>query len=302
MDLKKFVIATMGVALSVSVANAQSESDHLSGVKVYTDGVINRTNLEVSKSSKDASAIGIRANGYRDYTKLDMFATDLTFYGYQNNVVFQLTKDFRVGLGCGIDKNYYVKLGGSTLVNGDLVMNGNFTINYSGGTNKYLLNYSDGDNIIFEARAYQERGNSLSNMIFKGYNLNFDASCSMSSDLDVKGKISCHKEIEVYQLTASNARVNELKAKDVNVELNNAADYVFEENYDLKSLKDVESYVKENKHLPGVPSAAEMAENGMSVSEMSNLLLEKVEELTLHMIQLQKENELLKAKVEALVK
>ena len=84
--------------------------------------------------------------------------------------------------------------------------------------------------------------------------------------------------------------------------MNNAADYVFEDNYDLKSLNEVESYVKANKHLPGVPSAAEMAENGMSVSEMSNLLLEKVEELTLHMIELQKENQALKAKVESLEK
>jgi len=86
------------------------------------------------------------------------------------------------------------------------------------------------------------------------------------------------------------------------VDLNNAADYVFEDNYNLKSLKEVESYVKENKHLPGIPSAAEISQNGMSVSEMSNLLLEKVEELTLHLIQLEKENEALKAKVESLEK
>jgi len=84
--------------------------------------------------------------------------------------------------------------------------------------------------------------------------------------------------------------------------MNNAADYVFDENYNLRSLSDVESYVKENKHLPGVPSAAEMAEKGMSVSQMSNLLLEKVEELTLHMIELQKENKALKAEVESLKK
>lgn len=124
----------------------------------------------------------------------------------------------------------------------------------------------------------------------------------MAYDLEVNGKITCHKEIEVSQLYSDNLNANQINAKDINVELNNAADYVFEENYDLKSLKEVESFVKENKHLPGVPSAAEISENGMSVSQMSNLLLEKVEELTLHMIQLQKENEALKAKVESLGK
>jgi hypothetical protein len=84
--------------------------------------------------------------------------------------------------------------------------------------------------------------------------------------------------------------------------MNNAADYVFDESYNLKSLSEVESYVNEHKHLPGIPSAADMAENGVSVSAMSNMLLEKVEELTLHMIRLEKENEALKAEVKSLKK
>ena len=62
------------------------------------------------------------------------------------------------------------------------------------------------------------------------------------------------------------------------------------------------SYVNEHKHLPGMPSAAEMDANGVSVSKMSNLLLEKVEELTLHMIKLEKENAALKARVQELEK
>ena len=60
--------------------------------------------------------------------------------------------------------------------------------------------------------------------------------------------------------------------------------------------------MKENKHLPGIPSAAEMEENGVSLAKMSNMLLEKVEELTLHMIELKKENEALKAKFQELEK
>ena len=115
----------------------------------------------------------------------------------------------------------------------------------------------------------------------------------MASDLNVQGKITCAKEIEVVAMNA-----NSIKAQDINVALPNAADYVFDANYDLKSLSDVESYVKENKHLPGVPSAKEIAENGMSVSQMSNIFLEKIEELTLHMIQLEKENKALKAEME----
>lgn len=121
------------------------------------------------------------------------------------------------------------------------------------------------------------------------------------SQLDVNGdgyftgNLTCKGPIEVA----------ELKANDIQMDMHNAADYVFYENYKLKSLSEVESYVNEHKHLPGMPSAAEMEENGISVSKLSNLLLEKVEELTLHMIkmeshmnELELENAALKAKVE----
>jgi len=80
-------------------------------------------------------------------------------------------------------------------------------------------------------------------------------------------------------------------------------DYVFEDNYDLMSLEEVEAYVKENKHLPEIPSASEIeAEGGMLMSEMTLGLLKKVEELTLHMIEMKKENEELQKRIEQLEK
>ena len=72
--------------------------------------------------------------------------------------------------------------------------------------------------------------------------------------------------------------------------LANAPDYVFEEDYDLKTLEEVKRYIEENGHLPEVPSAAELEESGMSVSEMNLLLLKKIEELTLHLIELDEIN------------
>ena len=67
-----------------------------------------------------------------------------------------------------------------------------------------------------------------------------------------------------------------------------ASDYVFEPDYNLRSLKEVETFVKENKHLPEVPSAAEFKENGYSIGEMDDVLLRKIEELTLYMIEQEK--------------
>jgi hypothetical protein len=75
-----------------------------------------------------------------------------------------------------------------------------------------------------------------------------------------------------------------------------ASDYVFEEDYELRTLEEVEAFVKENKHLPEVPSATEFKENGYSVGEMDDILLRKVEELTLYIIELKKEIEELKEK------
>ncbi|MEQ8435828.1 MAG: hypothetical protein RIA71_16480 [Oceanicaulis sp.] len=66
-------------------------------------------------------------------------------------------------------------------------------------------------------------------------------------------------------------------------------DYVFETGYDLRTLAEVRAFIDENGHLPNVPSAADVAENGVNVSEMQMLLLEKVEELTLYTLAQQEE-------------
>jgi hypothetical protein len=73
--------------------------------------------------------------------------------------------------------------------------------------------------------------------------------------------------------------------KEVKVDLNvPGPDYVFEQDYKLPSLEEIKSYIDQHKHLPEVPSAKEMEQNGINVSEMNMILLKKVEELTLHAV------------------
>jgi hypothetical protein len=79
-------------------------------------------------------------------------------------------------------------------------------------------------------------------------------------------------------------------------------DYVFDEKYKLTSLEDLEQSILKEKHLPNIPSAAEIEKNGIPLGEMSKNLMEKVEELTLYIIELNKKNKLLEAKVQALEK
>ena len=90
--------------------------------------------------------------------------------------------------------------------------------------------------------------------------------------------------------------------KEAVVTLDNWADFVFENNYKLRKLEEVEAFIKENHHLPDVPSEKEVKENGVSLGEMDAILLQKIEELTLYMIELKKENEALKKEVQKIKK
>ncbi|MFS4470794.1 cell wall anchor protein [Chryseobacterium sp. T20] len=80
-----------------------------------------------------------------------------------------------------------------------------------------------------------------------------------------------------------------IKAKEVEVKANVWADYVFKKEYQLRSLEDVEKHINEKGHLPNIPTAQEVLENGINVAEMNSKLLEKIEELTLYSIEQNKQ-------------
>lgn len=96
-----------------------------------------------------------------------------------------------------------------------------------------------------------------------------------SAKLDVNGDIQC--EGKIY-------------CREVEVTLAAFPDYVFDAGYELMPLAEVEAFIAANGHLPNVPSACEVEEHGLGLGEMNKILLEKVEELTLHMID--KENDI----------
>lgn len=79
-----------------------------------------------------------------------------------------------------------------------------------------------------------------------------------------------------------------IQAKEIRVE-SGWADYVFEKNYKLLPLAEVERFIKKYGHLPGVASARKVREEGLAVAEMTTKMMEKVEELTLYIIELQKQ-------------
>ncbi|HAS39775.1 MAG TPA: hypothetical protein DCS93_04820 [Microscillaceae bacterium] len=93
-----------------------------------------------------------------------------------------------------------------------------------------------------------------------------------------------------------------IKTEKIRVQLaaSRWADYVFAKNYQLRPLEEVEEFIAQNKHLPDVPSAAEVGKKGIDLGQMDATLLRKVEELTLYIIQLKKQNEQLQQRLEKL--
>jgi len=95
--------------------------------------------------------------------------------------------------------------------------------------------------------------------------------------------------------TTPNAKLavnGNIRAHEIKVETANWPDYVFANGYQLPSLKETEQYIKEKGHLLGIPSAEQVKLNGVDLGEMNAKLLQKIEELTLHLIEQQKRNEL----------
>ena len=111
----------------------------------------------------------------------------------------------------------------------------------------------------------------------------FSESLNVLSDQSsyFKGKVGLGKRNPAEKLEVN----GNIRAKEIKVETANWPDYVFEEDYPLTPLPEIEAFIKTNKHLPDIPSAQKIAEEGLSVGEMNKLMMKKIEELTLYLIE-----------------
>lgn len=97
-----------------------------------------------------------------------------------------------------------------------------------------------------------------------------------------------HYELLNYKLVVD----GHIKCKKLRVDLQNWGDYVFDSTYELMDLASIEKYIAQNKHLPGMPSAEQVEKDGVDLGEIVKLQQIKIEELTLLMIQMQKQIDL----------
>lgn len=218
-----------------------------------------------------------------------------------------------VGIGTTTpDAAYLLTVGGDTRVNGNLRATGNASVDgnstttgttttsslnvganalVNGNTNTGSLNV--GGNALVNGNA-STNGLSVINNASVGGNLGV-GKLSTGFDLDVAGASNFDGRVKIgaasfptstdYSLAVGGGVI----AEEVLVQLeSNWADYVFAPDYRLKPLAEVEAFIAEEKHLPGVISAREVAENGLNLGEMQRTQMEKIEELFLHVIALEK--------------
>ncbi|MNY20249.1 hypothetical protein D3C86_1537210 [compost metagenome] len=93
-----------------------------------------------------------------------------------------------------------------------------------------------------------------------------------------------------------------IRAQEIKVEASPWPDYVFARDYQLPTLQETEKHIKDKGHLPGIPSAAEVKANGIDLGEMNAKLLQKIEELTLHLIEREKRDKQQQLQIEQLQK
>jgi len=159
------------------------------------------------------------------------------------------------------------------------------------GTHHYRHLSIDGDVGMFFGPTESDEGVLKSDPGFViGPLNNSDVYAGLRMDWDGDVCIGC-SDTKNYKLAVNGNMVAGL----VRVKLNaNWPDYVFEEGYQLTPLSEIETYIKENGHLEGMPAASEVLKEGLDLGEMNRLLLEKLEELTLHIIELEKKIEAVK--------
>ena len=166
--------------------------------------------------------------------------------------------------------------------------NNNVTVRQQEQGSFQIVNSNESGKFIMNSAGNFGLGNTSTGVKFNVEGgARFTQGVSMLSALTVSGTLTVGSG---FSCDAS----GNLKVKHLKVTLTDWPDYVFGGDHALIPLGELEAYIGEHQHLPGIPTAAEVEQEGADLGEMNRLLMEKVEELTLYIIDLQKQIDELK--------
>ena len=251
---------------------------------------------------------GNTGTSYSDGFSIQQDNHDLTFTQHENGFVLWslpqngkvwMLKGGRVGIG-DTTAGYKLAVGGAARITGNLSVGGNITSATANVTNNLTVGGATAmsgtltvGNSGFTATAL---GNvSVGHILRVGNDAVYITS---AGNMSVTGNATINSAT-MGSATIGNGfycdATGHLKVKELRVTLTDWPDYVFGKGYRLMPLGEVEEYISDNGHLPQMPSAAEVEQDGADLGEMNRLLLQKVEELTLYIIDLQKQVDELKS-------
>ncbi|MCP4456808.1 MAG: hypothetical protein GY816_02085 [Cytophagales bacterium] len=288
-----------------------STNDLTFNADVLANGNVNATGTKYSGDGKEAirfSDTWLRlnpGNAFSSGTYLsNLLRVDGQFFVGSSGSKFIVNSTGNVGIGDGTP-SYDLDVNGDTRIMGKLILNNNevpttlidgmvyFDKNVHLDTGNGIYQYFTGGNgsAISYYHATDGWGALISTNNMKWITPEFDG-LKVTNAVTI-GQASTHSDPDGILYVDGNSYFTE-----VNVTSSSPwPDFVFAKDYDLKPLNQVETFIKENQHLPDVPSAKEVEENGINVGDMNAVLLKKIEELTLHLIEQNKQLEKLQLQV-----
>ena len=245
---------------------------HISNASVGSDGGY----FDINMGTSNSYAAGLKA-----YVPSGQPGIDRVYLGLYTTTHNGTTVTSRVERMTVTDKG---NVGiGITQPSERLTINGN--VKFNSEYNKILFP----ENLGFAGGITGDDGQYKRLTLFHGHSIALQTGSNNKSHSNTRLYINSSGDIGIGTTDPqSKLAVNgQIRATEVKVLANiSVPDYVFEPDYKLRTLKETKEYITENKHLPEIPSASEIGENGIDIGDMNMRLLKKIEELTLYQIEL----------------